>query len=154
MNINIRIIEIFPSINELMENKDDNIILVFNIKGEQCVFNMIDLIEEKITISLKINEIKTLIFYEIFRNENLIYKGEFFPFNDIKWLYSKKLEIKKTTFNNLFDFLRIKMKCSIINGDIKMKKNIKKNSKLIKKTNLIINNNKSNTNSILISKNI
>ena len=47
MNIHIQIFEVFPSIYEVMENEDDNIILIFIIKGVQHVFNMIDVIEDK-----------------------------------------------------------------------------------------------------------
>ncbi len=54
MNVLIQVHEIFPSINEIIENEDDNIILVFNIKGEEHVFNMIYLMEDKITNSLKV----------------------------------------------------------------------------------------------------
>lgn len=140
MNIHIQIFEVFPSIYEVMENEDDNIILIFIIKGVQHVFNMIDVIEDKIIISLKLKEIKSLINYEIFRNENLICEGDFFPFNETKWINSKNLKNPKLEFHNSFDFMRIKMKCTIINDNLIMKNNIKKNSKLIKKTGLSINN--------------
>ena len=56
MNVHIQVHEIFPSINQIIENDDDNIILIFIIKGEEHVFNMIDLIEDKITISLKLKD--------------------------------------------------------------------------------------------------
>ena len=83
MNVLIQVHEIFPSINEIIENEDDNIILVFIIQGEEHVFNMIDLIEDKITISLKLKDKLSLMHYKIYRNANLICEGEFFPFNDI-----------------------------------------------------------------------
>ena len=144
MNVHIQIYEIFPSINEIIENEDDNIILVFNIKGEEHVFNMIDLIEDKITISLKLKDKLSIINYEIYRNANLISEGEFFPFNDIKWLNSKNIKNKKLTSFNLTDLIRLKMKCLIINDKSTLKGNVKKNSKLIKKVG--ITNNKSNKN--------
>ena len=40
INLQIEILEIFPSINELVENEDDNIILIMIIKGIQNVFNL------------------------------------------------------------------------------------------------------------------
>ncbi len=144
MNVLIQVHEIFPSINEIIENEDDNIILVFIIQGEEHVFNMIDLIEDKITISLKLKDNLSLINYEIYRNANLICEGEFFPFNDIRWLNSKKIKYKKITSFNLIDLIRLKMKCLIINEKSKLKGNVKKNSKLMKKSG--ITNNKSNKN--------
>ncbi len=144
MNVLIQVYEIFPSINEIIENEDDNIILVFIIQGEEHVFNMIDLIEDKITISLKLKDNLSLINYEIYRNANLICEGEFFPFNDIRWLNSKKIKYKKITSFNLIDLIRLKMKCLIINEKSKLKGNVKKNSKLMKKSG--ITNNKSNKN--------
>ena len=144
MNVLIQVHEIFPSINEIIENEDDNIILVFIIQGEEHVFNMIDLIEDKITISLKLKDNLSLINYEIYRNANLICEGEFFPFNDIRWLNSKKIKYKKITSFNLIDLIRLKMKCLIINEKSNLKGNVKKNSKLMKKSG--ITNNKSNKN--------
>ena len=144
MNVHIQVHEIFPSINQIIENDDDNIILIFIIKGEEHVFNMIDLIEDKITISLKLKDKLSLMHYKIYRNANLICEGEFFPFNDIKWINSKNINNKKLTSFNLNDFIRLKMKCLIINENSNIKTNMKKNSKLIKKSG--IKNNKSNKN--------
>ena len=83
INLQIEILEIFPSINELVENEDDNIILIMIIKGIQNVFNLSDIIIEQIPITLKIKEIKTIINIEIYRNENIIAEGDFLPFNDV-----------------------------------------------------------------------
>ena len=68
INIQIEILELFPSVNEIIENKDENIILIIIIKGIQNIFNLNDIIEEKIPISLKIKEIKTLIQLQIYKN--------------------------------------------------------------------------------------
>ena len=140
INIQIEILELFPSVNEIIENKDENIILIIIIKGIQNIFNLNDIIEEKIPISLKIKEIKTLIQLQIYKNEFLIGEVNFFPFNETKWLtvkYSKKYISKNKQINHLIDSLKIKMKCSLMNEALsKMKNNIIKKNKLFKKSNL------------------
>ena len=133
INIQIEILELFPSVNEIIENKDENIILIIIIKGIQNIFNLNDIIEEKIPISLKIKEIKTLIQLQIYKNEFLIGEVNFFPFNETKWLtikYSKKYINKNKQINHLIDSLKIKMKCSFMNEALsKMKNNIIKKNK-------------------------
>ena len=135
INLQIEILEIFPSINELVENEDDNIILIMIIKGIQNVFNLSDIIIEQIPITLKIKEIKTIINIEIYRNENIIAEGDFLPFNDVKWLNIKfKSNYLNKNLVNLNSTIRMKFKCILIKENL-LRNNIKK-SKASKKKNL------------------
>ena len=130
INLQIEILEIFPSINELMENEDDNIILIMIVKGIQNVFNLSDLIHEQIPITLKVKEIKTIINIEIYRNENIIADGDFLPFNDIKWLNIRfKSNYLNKNFVNLNNIIRMKLKCILIKENLLRNNNSKKSRK-------------------------
>ena len=141
INLQIEILEIFPSINELMENEDDNIIIIMIVKGIQNVFNLSDIIHDQIPITLKLKEIKTIINIEIYRNENIIADGDFLPFNDVKWL---NIKFKSNYLNknevNLNNTIRMKFKCLFIKENL-LRNNNNKKSKISKKNNLY---NKSN----------
>jgi len=108
MNIKLQVIDLYPSIKKLIYNDEETIIFsLTSPKGTSHIFNMLDLIEGKVPIIIRLKDEKDLIKIAIYKNELLLSEGEFNYYNETKWINL----ISNDNFNN--DKMKIKIKCQI-----------------------------------------
>ena len=97
MEFNLQILDIYPSIEEIKSNPNDNLIFtVASNNQNEHIFNFEDLINEKIKINLNSNEIK----YNFYKNEKLIGNGNI-SINNNNNNNNNNNEIKWITVNNV-----------------------------------------------------
>ena len=164
MDINLNILDCFPSIEKIVKN--DNIILEIN----DIIYNLNKLIDTKETI--KLERISNIINFKLFNNKNELFGANIFKIGKFKDLFSLDgksyilwLEFKRNSFNKkndednfiFYTSIRLKMKFTPIssiktliieksnNGNnvktMRNNLNISKNNNIIK-NNCIIEENK------------
>ena len=150
ISIKIKLLDIFPSINDLKQQKDE-IDIVF--QGLDTFFNLLDLLIKKDEITLKIKKKKSIIISLI--KSNILFATCLFNIKQgeqwISFTYENKKKKDTSLAQSLIDCIKIKINCEIFKNSV-INNNIIFNSKKSKYNNLT-NNPKSNYGSLLTEDN-
>jgi hypothetical protein len=151
--IKIKLLDIFPSINELKEQKGE-IDIIF--QGSDIFYNLIELLSTKKEISLKTQ--KPAIIISLIKSSNIFATCLFNIKPGEQWInfsYGNKKKKDTTLAQNLIDCIKVKIKCVISrmigNININSNNNTNTNTKKLKKN--FPNNPKINYGSVLTENN-
>ena len=149
--IKIKLLDIFPSIKELKEQKGE-IDIVF--QGSDIFYNLIELLSTKKEISLKTQ--KPAIIISLIKSTNIFATCLFNIKPGEQWInfsYGNKKKKDTTLAQNLIDCIKMKIKCVISRmiGNINSNNNTSTNTKKLKKN--FPNNPKINYGSVLTENN-
>ena len=145
----IKLLDIFPSISDLKERKNDMDII---FQGLDIFYNLFELLTTKKEITLKTNN-KSSIIISLIKSNNLFATSVFNIKKGIQWIsfsYENKKKKDSNLAHSLIDCIKIKLNCEIQNKKIN-NNNIITNSKKLK--NNISNQHKLNYGAVLTEDN-
>ena len=129
----IKLLDIFPSISDLKERKNDMDII---FQGLDIFYNLFELLTTKKEITLKTNN-KSSIIISLIKSNNLFATSVFNIKKGIQWIsfsYENKKKKDSNLAHSLIDCIKIKLNCEI------HKKNINNNNNLVTNTKKLKNN--------------
>ena len=130
--IRIKLLDIFPSINELQQQQNDLDII---FQGLDIFYNLIELLKSKIEITINTKN-KTPIIISLIKSNNIFATCIFNIKQGEQWVtfsYENKKKKEASFAQSLIDCIKLKLNCEISKNIIKKKKskNINLNSKKI-----------------------
>ena len=135
--IKIKLLDIFPSINELQQQQNDLDII---FQGLDIFYNLFELLKSKIELTINTKN-KTSIIISLIKSNNIFATCVFNIKQGEQWVtfsYENKRKKEASFAQSLIDCIKIKLNCEFIKNLIKNKKskNINLNTKKINNNNI------------------
>ena len=135
--IKIKLLDIFPSINELQQQQNDLDII---FQGLDIFYNLFELLKSKIELTINTKN-KTSIIISLIKSNNIFATCVFNIKQGEQWVtfsYENKRKKEASFAQSLIDCIKIKLNCEFIKNIIKNKKskNINLNTKKINNNNI------------------